>query len=364
MSAARHLPDPWPERLSTRMLKRIALGLAIGAVGGWLAHLAHVPLAWMLGSMFFAMGAALMGWPVEVPMWLRAWFMIPVGLFLGESFDGIGMAQLAEWPLSILGACLYVPVAAAAAYAYYRSIARQEPVTAVCSAMPGGLTAMVLIAGALGADDRRVALAQVFRLAIVICLAPVIAFGLLDLTPPDPAEMAARPVIAPLPFLALIAAAVGAMLAIDRLNVPVPWLIGPLVASAALRMTGLIEGALPHWLVECALVVTGASVGSRFHGVAWGDWLRFAVLTLGGTVILMAVSGLFALVIAAVTDVSLFAALLAYAPGGVAEMSLIAIAIDADPGYVAVMHIVRIAFILALTPVIGAMLARLARRSM
>lgn len=342
------------------MLWRIALGLAIGALGGWLAHLAHVPLAWMLGAMFFAMFAALAGLPVEVPLWLRAWFMLPIGLFLGEAFDGIGMDQLAQWPLSIAGACLYVPVAAGAAYFYYRTVCRQEPVTAVCSAMPGGLTAMVLIAGALGADDRRVALAQVFRLAIVICMAPVIAFWLLDFTPPDPAGMAARPQIGWGAFALLFAAAAAAMVGLARVNVPLPFLIGPLIASAALRTTGLIEGALPHWLVECALVVTGASVGTRFHGVDWGEWLRFAGLTFGGTAILMAVSGLFALGVSAVSDVGLFAALLAYAPGGVAEMSLIALAIDADPGYVAVMHIVRIAFILALTPVIGALLRRLA----
>lgn len=327
--------------------------MAVGALGGWLAHLVNLPLAWMLGALFLAMFASLAGLPVMVPLWFRAWAMVLVGLFLGESFDGLGLAELSQWPLSVAGAMLYVPVAAAAAYLYYRHVAGEPLVTAVCSAMPGGVSAMVLISEALGADDRRVAMAQVFRIAIVVCMAPVIAFGLLGLTPPDAGLLADRALIGGTDFGLLLAVAIAAMMVLGRLGVPIPFLLGPLVASAALRMGGLIDGALPSWLVEVALVVTGASIGTRFHGVGWRLWLRFAVLTFGGTAILMAVSALFALGIAAVTPVDLFAALLAFAPGGVAEMSLIALAIDADPGYVALMHVVRIAFILALMPVLG-----------
>lgn len=347
------LPGPWPERLDRRVLKRLGLGLAVGAAGGWVADLLHVPLAWMLGALFFTMFAALMRLPVEVPLWLRAWFMIPVGLFLGESFDGLTLERLASWPLSIAGAFLYVPVAASAAYLYYRHVAREPRVTAVCSSMPGGLTAMVIIASAMGADDRRVALAQVFRIAIVICLAPAIAFGMLGLEPPDAVEMAARARIGWADFAWLFAAAVAATALLDRIGVPIPFLLGPLAVSAVLRMGGFIDGALPSWLVEWALVVTGSSIGTRFRGVEWREWLRFAGLTFGGTAVLMAVSALFAVGVAAVSTVDVSAALLAFAPGGVAEMSLIALAVDADPGYVAVMHVARIGFILMLMPLLG-----------
>ena len=354
----RRLPDPWPERLSRRALGRLAAGLAVGALGGWLAHLAHVPLAWMLGALFFAMLASLLRLPVEVPLWLRAWAMVLVGLFLGESFDGMSPARLMEWPLSVAGAMLYVPVAAAAAFLYYRHVARQAPITSLCSALPGGLTAVVLISEALGADERRVAMAQIFRIAVVVCMAPAIAFGLLGLTPPDAQTLARRELAGVGDLALLVGAALAATWALGRVGVPIPYLLGPLAVSAVLRMGGAIDGVLPPWLVEVALVVTGSSIGTRFHGIGWGEWLRFAVLTFGGTVVLMGVSGLFALAIAALTPVDLFAALLAYAPGGVAEMSLIAIAIDVDPGYVAVMHIVRILFILATAPLLGTLLRR------
>lgn len=354
----RALPGPWRERLSGDALKRLALGLGVGALGGWLAHLAHLPLAWMLGALFLAMLASLAGLPVLVPLWVRARAMVLVGLFLGESFDGLTLAQLAQWPLSVAGAVLYVPVAASAAYVYYRHVARQTPITAVCSAIPGGLTAVVLISEALGADERRVALAQVFRIAIVICMAPVIAFGLLGFTQPGGQVLDGRALIDPEAFLVLLGAAILATLLLGRLGVPVPFLLGPLIVSAVLRMGGVIEGVLPAWLVEVALVVTGASIGTRFHGIRWGEWAAFGALSLGGTAVLMAVSAVFAFGVAALTTVDPFAALLAFAPGGVAEMSLIALAIDADPGYVAVMHVVRIAFILAVVPVVGVVIRR------
>ena len=359
----RRLPEPWAERLSRDALRRLALGLAVGALGGWLAHLAHVPLAWMLGALFFAMFASLGGLPVLVPLWARAWAMVLVGLFLGESFDGLSLARLAEWPLSVAGAVLYVPVAAAAGFLYYRHVARQTPLTAVCSAVPGGLTSVVLISEALGADERQVALAQVFRIAIVICIAPAVAFGLMGFTPPEGDLLAGRALINLGDFALLGSAAVVATVALGRAGVPVPFLLGPLIVSAVLRMGGVIDGVLPHWLVEVALVVTGASIGTRFHGIGLGEWLHFALLTLGGTAVLLAVSTAFAFAVAALTAVEPFAALLAFAPGGLAEMSLIALAIDADPGYVAVMHVVRIAFILAAMPIFGAIVRRwLARR--
>jgi len=98
------IPSPrWRERLSRRALARMALGLAVGAAGGALAHWLHVPLAWMLGALFLCMAAALAGVPVGVPLWLRANFLVLVGLFLGESFDGVTLEQIARWPVSILG---------------------------------------------------------------------------------------------------------------------------------------------------------------------------------------------------------------------------------------------------------------------
>ena len=358
--------SPWRRRLQARVVNavpprdlagRIALGLVVGAIGGFLAHWAHVPLAFMLGSLFACMAASIAGAPVEVPMRFRAGFMVLIGLFLGESFEAGTAGRLLEWPGSIALALAYVPVAAATCYLFYARLAKLDRLTALFSAIPGGLSAVVLFSGALGGDERGVALSQSLRIAIVVVTAPAIAFGLLGYEEPS---LAANPrAVVTLTEAAWLALAAGAFYWImTRLGAPLAFMIGPLIASAALRLAGVVEGVLPYWLVELALVVMGASIGCRFRGASFRMVVNLAGWTLGGTLVLMSVAALFATLASALTGAELTAAMLAFAPGGVAEMCLIAIALDADPGYVAAHHIARIVFILAMTPLLAAWLKR------
>ena len=351
--------DSWSDRLSPERLKRIALGLAVGAAGGAIAHALHVPLAWMLGALFATMVARMSGAPVDVPMWVRASFLVLIGLFLGESFEGVQASELLKYPLTIAAAMLYVPVAAVCAYGFYRHVAGEARMTAACSSIPGGLISVTLMSGSLGADERNVALAQSFRIAIVVCMVPGIAFGLLGYPTPARAGFAAHALIGLPDFAIMLAAGLATMWVMIRLGIPIPFMIGPLVASGVLRMAGVIEGVLPHWLVEVALVVTGSAIGSRFHGITVRTLLRFGLVSLGGTGILLSVSALFALAVSAATDQAFLPALLAYAPGGVAEMSLIAIAINADPGFVAIHHVARIVFVMLSVPTMAVVVGRL-----
>lgn len=351
----------WAERLSRRNLARLALGLAVGLAGGALAAWAGAPLAWMLGSLFACMAASLVGAPVMVPVWFRTLFLGIIGLFLGESFSNVHADDLARWPATMLAAALYVPVAASACYLLFRGAAKMPKGTALLSALPGGLTAVSLFAGEVGGDEGRVALAQSLRVAMVVLAAPVIAFGWLGLEPPADVHAAAPDVMGAGEALLLVAVAVAATWLAGRGRIPLPYLVGPLIASAALRPTGLVEGALPVWLVEAGLLVCGASIGTRFAGFGPAVFVSVAFWTVAGTVVLMAVSLLFAAVATSALGVDFFAALLAYAPGGVAEMSLIALAIDADPAFVATHHMVRIFAILLALPALAEPLRRLMR---
>ncbi len=350
----------WSARLTRTLMARLVLGLVIGAVGGFVAEYFHVPLAWMLGPLFFCMAASVAGLPAEVPIWMRANFMLLIGLFLGESFDGLTLDDVMRWPVSMAGAVLYLPIATGAAYLYYRHVVRDHPVTALCSSIPGGLNAIVAISGSLGADERNVALAQSLRIAIVVCMAPAVAFGLMGYAVPTEAAFTSQDLISLGDLAILLAASLWLMWVLRNSGVPILAMVCPLFASAVLRMGGVIEGVLPHWLVEIGLLVLGASVGGRFAGVSPARLLRFGALTLGGTAILMAVAAVLALGVSLITGQELIWLLLAYAPGGVAEMSLIALAIDANPGFVAVHHVVRIIFVMIVVPL---MVARFGKTS-
>lgn len=336
---------------------RACLALAIGAVGGLIADLLHVPLAFMLGSLFACMIASLMGAPVEGPPKLRSAALAVVGLFLGESFETGGAARLLDWPATIALSILYVPVAAWLCFLLYHHVAGMDRRTALFAGIPGGLSAVILFSGALGGDERKVALAQSLRISLLVVAAPTIAFGLMGYAEPE-FELAAEDLISQGDLILLVAGSIATSWALNRLGAPMATLIAPVIASAVLRLSGVVEGALPHWLVEIALVITGATIGCRFRGADPRVFLGVAGWTVIGTTLLSVVAALFALLASALTGVDLVATLLAYAPGGVAEMSIVAIAMDADPSFVATHHLARIMFILLATPIFATWLQR------
>ena len=346
----------WRPRLTRKVLGPLALGLAIGAVGGFAAEWLHVPLAWMLGPLFLTMIAALAGAPAHVPNWMRLNFLVLIGLFLGESFDGLDAATILQWPISMIAAALYLPVAVAAAFVFYARVSRLNGPTAFCAAIPGGLTGVTLLSGSLGADERRVALAHSLRIAIVVVMAPAVAIGLLGFPAPPEDLFDAADIISMRDFTILLGTSVAVMGLLRNRPVPMAALVVPLTVSGILRMTGVVEGIVPHGLVEIALLVVGASIGTRFAGEPIGELVRFGIITLGGTAVLMAVSVAFAASVSAITGIGFLTCLLSYAPGGVAEMSLIAHATGADAGFVAVHHLVRIVLVHALLPVAAGLL--------
>lgn len=337
----------------------LSLTLAIGAAGGFLAHAVHLPLAFMLGSLFATMAASLMGAKLGVPGDFRGFFLFVIGLFLGQAFDpgenGAGIPM--EWLGTALLAMLYVPVAIAVCWAFYARVAGLERLTALFASIPGGLSAVVMFSGALGADERRVALSQSLRIAIVVLAAPSLFFGLLGYSEPSH-EVAPEALLTWEHALMLVAASLAATTALRLFGAPLPFLIAPVLASAVLRMSGLVEGELPGWLVQGSLVVVGSAIGARFAGADPRALLSLAGWTLVGTAILMALSAVFAAVVTLLFNEDFFSALLAFAPGGVAEMCLIAIALDANPSFVAAHHLVRIGFILLAAPLFAAWVRR------
>jgi membrane AbrB-like protein len=130
--------------------------------------------------------------------------------------------------------------------------------------------------------------------------------------------------------------------------------MGPLLISAGLYVSGVVQIALPQPLLQLTLLVIGASVGARFAGVGPGELLSTGRLAPGAVLLSLALAGAFAAVIdVMLADVSYLAALLALAPGGVAEMCLIATALDIDPVFVATHHLARLLLLVALVPVLG-----------
>ena len=345
-------PAPVPRLPRASAVGPLALALAIGAGGGWVFNALTLPLPWMLGAMFAVTVAALSGAKVRVPSQLRSVLITVIGVLLGASFTPAVLSRAGEWVVTLVGLALCTLVMGLAGWVWFRRVARYDPVTAYFASAPGGLNEMILIGGAMGGDDRTIALNGAVRVFLVVFTIPVwFRFhgalgggagrpyvGLADVTPQDLAILAACAVI-------------GALLG-RRLRLPAAFMLGPMILSAAVHLTGVTGSSPPTLLVSMAQIVLGTTIGCRFGGVPLALVGRTIVHALATGAIMIAIAIGCALVADRFIDLPLAAVIIAYVPGGLPEMSMVALALGIDAAFVAFHHISRILLVVTFAPLV------------
>jgi membrane AbrB-like protein len=333
--------------------------LIIGAGGGWAANLLQFPLAWMIGAMGATTLAAALGAPVAMPKIFRTVMVAVLGLMLGSGFSPEILGRASEWMLSLAMLAAYAAAAGGAGWVYFRRVWGYDRVTAYFSAMPGGLTEMVLVGTEMGGDSRIISLTQSSRLLLVVFALPFAFQAFVGYDPalrPAPGLPLSDVSTSDLAILALCG--IAGFLGARAIKLPAAALVGPMVLSAAVHMAGWTAAKPPNELIAAAQVVVGIAIGCRFAGVTLRLIGRTLLAAAGGTVVLLTATILFALGLSGALDLPGEALILAFSPGGLAEMSLIAIAIGADAAFVATHHIVRIFLIVVFAPAAFRLLTR------
>ncbi|RED54152.1 AbrB family transcriptional regulator [Aestuariispira insulae] len=335
---------------------KLALALALGGMGGGLAHAIELPLAWMIGAMAATITASMMNSPIFVPTGLRSGMLIILGTFLGSTFTPDMLNQVHLWPASLVSVIVFVIAASGFSYLYYRMVSGMDRITALFSATPGGLTPMTVLGAACGGVEQQIALVQGLRVVLVVFFTPVLVYGILDMSPASQAVLEINP-LDPMDSLILIGGALAGLFVARALRIPAPQMTGPMLVSAALHIFGFVENGLPPILLDITLWVLGSAIGSRFAGMPLRSLTPFILHAFANIILLFAVTYLASLLVANLLDLELLAVLLAFAPGGVAEMCLIALSLNVDPSFVALHHLARITLILVSAPLLGKMFA-------
>ncbi|MFO0989901.1 MAG: AbrB family transcriptional regulator [Alphaproteobacteria bacterium] len=342
---------PAPPATRARRIAAAVLTLALGALGGWLATLVHLPLPWMIGAMVATTIASLSGIRLFVYRWVRGPNVAVLGVMLGSSFTPAVAARFGDWIATIAGLAVYVALVTAILYWYFRRFGHFDRVTAFFAASPGGLNEMVIVGRELGGDDRLIALVHGARILMVVMTIPVGFMLFLDYSP------AARPPmggglfeISPREALILGGCALAGAFGARAIGFPAAFVTGPMFLSAFVHLVGWSEARPPEILIAVAQVVIGSGVGARFSGVKLYTIARVLLLSLGSTAVMVSLTAIFALVLRRAADTSIEAVVLAYAPGGLAEMSLVALALAIDSAFVASHHVLRIVMIVIVAP--------------
>ena len=329
-------------------LLRIALALAIGAVGGSIFAYLRLPLPWMLGAMASCTLAALLGAPIRSPPRPAVTPMtMIVGVVLGTAFSPETLGHMKDWLAPLAGLVASVFVSALASIAYFRTVVGFDLKTAYFAGMPGGLVEMVTLGQQSGADTRSIALVHSSRILFVVFTLPFVFQALTGVRISVPQAIvphgAGTTLLQSYAWLVVVAGAGAGLGYVLRLRAP--FLLGPTLLSASIHILGLSNFSAPPGVLNIAQWVLGTSIGCRFVGIPSREVLRILAWSTGATVILFAITVGVALAVSAVSPFGAIPLMLAYAPGGLTEMSLMAISLQMEVAFVAANHMLRVVMV-------------------
>ncbi|MFW5679406.1 MAG: AbrB family transcriptional regulator [Pseudomonadota bacterium] len=319
----------------------VGLTLVIAAAGGWLASLAGLPAAWLLGATLAVTVAGFLKLPVLVTKAVQNPALALVGLAMGSRITGDTLALVVEWPLSFLVLLLAIVVSMWLCMAYLERVCGFDRATSLLSSSPGGMVVVASFAAEGHGHMARILVIQSLRLLFLTAVVP------LTLTTAAAADPSAEPplTMALGVMLALAALGFGLGLVLQRLRVPSPMLLGGLAVGGLTHATDLVHGTVPDAAAAVAFLVIGSVIGARFRRLTLADVRGLLIPSLVVTAIASVVSGSAALAVAILLDQPFGQVWVAYAPGGVEAMAAIALEFDFEATYVAAHHVMRIVVI-------------------
>lgn len=339
------------------LLNRRLLTFALAALGGAAFLLLHLPLPMLLGPMLACLVAALAGAPLAGAGQFGIFMRTILGVAVGASITPGVLAELPDVAASLLFVPGFIGVIALVGYPLFRRAFGFDHATAWYGAMPGGLQDMLVFGEEAGGDVRALSLIHATRVLVIVTVAPLILTGWwgVDLSQPPGAPMRTTGAAE---IALMVAAGLVGWKGAERLGIFGASILGPMVLTAALSLSGLITQRPPAEMIQAAQFFIGIAVGVKYAGITLRE-LRLHVTA--GLVYALLLAGISLVFIEGIVHLGLapgLDAFLAFLPGGQAEMVVIALIAGADMAYVVSHHLLRMVIVIVLGPVVGKMLGR------
>ena len=273
-----------------------------------------------------------------MPDWLKALAFIFLGIQTGTSVTWETVDRAAHWPLSIAFLGVTVVAITWACVWYYVKRRKWDGATALFASLPGALSLVLLLASSTKADMRRVTIAQCIRLFFLVAALPSL---ILWLSPPEALQSGPAPIGSIADIVLVIMVSTVAGYGLEWLKVPAGLMLGPMLASAALELSGVIEGAAPDSILIPANIVLGVMIASRFGGFTFPEFRAALREGFSGFLIALVIAMAGAGIASAAGGLPFSLTLLAFSPGGLDAMTIMAFALDMDPAYVGAHQMAR-----------------------
>ena len=327
-----------------------AMTVLFACAGTLLFWWGGLPLPFLFGPLFACLLAALAGAPLKGLGQISVAMRTILGVAVGASLTPEVIARLPQMAGSVSLIPVYITLIGLIGVPFFRRVYGFDWATSWYAAMPGGLQDMVIFGQEAGGDVRALSLIHATRVLIIVTVAPIMltqGFGV-SLDNPIGVPMASLP----LHELALmvVAAFVG-WKGGERIGLFGASILGPMIVTAALSISGLIHFRPPAEAILAAQFFIGIGIGVGSVGVTLAEIRRDVA---AGVVFVLMLAAL----AAAFTEIVVFFGLapavdgfLAFSPGGPAEMTVLAIVVGADLGYVIVHHLTRVFLVILGAPI-------------
>ena len=162
------------------------------------------------------------------------------------------------------GAILFAIILGASGSWLLRRMTDTDETTSFFAMAIGGASEMATQAQRYGGRVDRVAAAHSLRIMLVVLIVPLFVQPGCEVHGLDPYVPLARS-FDPVGFAVLVAVTLGAAVAMERFGSPNSWMIGPLLAAAAITATGHTFSSLPAVVVNAGQLLIGISLGIALH---------------------------------------------------------------------------------------------------
>ena len=349
----------WPAPNIRRVAQWAAL-IAASLVLAEIVHRAGFPAAFLLGALICGVAFGASGVELRIPRPLLSFSQGIIGCLVARALTKAIFVSIArQWPVMLLVVGSTVLAAAVVGWTLAKSGALPGA-TAAWGSSPGAASAMVLMSGDFGADVRLVAFMQYLRMSLVVLTASVVSRILIGGSSVTSSATAASPAVS-LASLAetLVIAAAGAW-AGRRFRIPSGALLVPMVLGSVVQANGVVEIALPPWLLHATYAAVGWYVGLSFDRGVLSHMFKATPRVVLSTLILIGLCAVSALLLHRWTGIDPLTAYLATSPGGLDSIAVIAVGSSANVPFVLAMQTMRLFIVILTGPPIARLISRYA----
>lgn len=334
----------------SHFLVRVLFGGAAALTGAVIAQRLNIPLPWLLGPLFVVASLRLANGPVATIRPLRNVGQWIIGVSLGLYFSPeIGALIARHWFSLVLGMMVALLLGVFGTWLLC-FIGKVDVRTAWFSAAIGGASEMSVLAERHGARVDLVASAHSLRVLAVVTIVPF-GFEFVGFVGRDANLLSQLPVNhSHLWLIAICSITFGVMF--TRLKIASAWVLGPLVATAALTLFEITSTSMPSWVINTGQLLLGWALGDRYRPAFFKAAPRFMLAVGLFSLSAIAIVAMIGISVSQFSELPLPTIWLGMAPGGLAEMAITAKVLMLGVPMVTAFQVSRMAFVVVVTGLI------------